>query len=467
VSDDEATTRVVTPQPGFQESFLSSKADIVIGGGSAGCGKSFAALMEALRWVHVPNFFAVYFRRTTVQIRNPGGLLDASRKLYPEAGGVLRADVMEWSWETDARVKLAHLEHENTVEEWQGTEVPLFVFDELPHFTERMFFYMLSRNRSTCGVKPYMMATANPTDPDHWVAKLIAWWIDQETGLPIPERAGKLRWFVRINDELVWGDTPEDVLSKCPSAKVQNVKSLTFIPGKLHENKELLRIDPGYEGNLQAMTRVERARLLDGNWKVRKSSGSYFRSSDVRILDTAPTDFDAITRRWDLAASEPTEAYADPDWTCGVKMGRRRNGRFVVLHVELARKRANEVREMIKRVADNDGPECSVGITQDPAQAGKEQAESYVLDLAGHDVYVEKETGDKETRAEPCAAQWQHQNIDVVRGPWNDAFFAQLEAFPTKGVHDDAVDALSGAFRKLLVRPGMWDLLRSEAGQEG
>jgi predicted phage terminase large subunit-like protein len=170
----------------------------------------------------------------------------------------------------------------------------------------------------------------------------------------------------------------------------------------------------------------------------------------VKIIDIMPTDLDVVTRRWDLAASEPTEAYPDPDWTCGVKMGRHKSGRFVVLHVELVRKRANEVRELIKRTAEQDGPTCSIGITQDPAQAGKDQAESYVLELAGYEVYTEKETGDKATRAEPCAAQWQHQNIDVVKGAWNDAFFDMLEAFPDSKVHDDPVDAMAGAFRKCL-----------------
>jgi predicted phage terminase large subunit-like protein len=356
---------------------------------------------------------------------------------------------LEYRWESGAKIKMAHLEHESNVHDWQGAQVPLFLFDELTHFTSHMFWYMLSRNRSTCGVRPYIRASCNP-DADSWVAELIAWWINQETGFAIPERAGVLRYFARIGDQIIWGDAREDVMRLCPGVADVDVKSLTFIPGRLDENKILLQVDPGYRGNLMAMTRVERARLLDGNWKVRKSAGSYFRRSDVRILDVAPTNLAVITRRWDLAASEPTEAYANPDYTCGVKLGRYPNGRFVVLHAELQRIRANDVRELIKRMAAADGKRCSIGVPQDPAQAGKDQAESYVRDLAGFVVYAEKESGSKEVRAEPCAAQWQHQNIDVVKGEWNDAFFSQLEAFPDPKVHDDAVDALSGAFHRLV-----------------
>lgn len=447
----EAEARVIRAQPGYQEKALACSADIMIGGGGAGGGKTFGELLEPLYHTHVPGFYAVFLRRTTKQIRNPGGLWDEAREVYPLAGGTPFDEPLEYRWESGAKIKMAHLEHESNVLDWQGAQVCLFLFDELTHFTEHMFWYMLSRNRSTCGVRPYIRATCNP-DADSWVAKLIAWWIDQETGYAIPERDGALRYFVRTGDELIWGDSREDVLVKCPGSNAADVKSLTFIEGKLEDNKELLRKDPAYLGNLKALTRVERGRLLDRNWKIRKSAGSYFQRSDVRMLDHAPPESElvAVTRRWDLAASEPTDGYPDPDWTYGVKLGRYKDGRFVVLHAEGTRKRANEVRELIKRLAVADGARCSVGIPEDPAQAGKDQAQSYLSFLAGHKVYAEKETGDKETRAEPCAAQWQHGIIDVVRGAWNDQFFSQLEGFPSKEVHDDAVDALSGAFRRLI-----------------
>ena len=84
-----------------------------------------------------------------------------------------------------------------SVYDWQGAQITLICFDELTHFSAHQFFYMVSRNRSTCGVRPYIRATCNP-DADSWVADLLAWWIDQETGLPIRERAGVVRYYIRI-----------------------------------------------------------------------------------------------------------------------------------------------------------------------------------------------------------------------------------------------------------------------------
>ena len=164
-------------------------------------------------------------------------------------------------------------------------------------------------------------------------------------------------------------------------------------------------------------------------------------------------------RSWDLAATEPSETNPNPDWTCGVKMGVTPDGRFVVTHVELARKRSDGVRQLVLRTAGHDTEEVTIRLPQDPAQAGVDQKDSYAKLLAGFTVVFERETGSKETRADPFAAQWQAGNVDVVIGDWNADFFAQLEGFPSKKVKDDAVDGVTGAFRQLLSRPTMWEVL--------
>ena len=170
--------------------------------------------MEPLRHVTTnPQFFAVFFRRSTVQIKNPGGLWDESMKLYPFAGGVPVSTIIEWRWRKGGKIKMGHLEYENSVLDWQGSQIPLIVFDELTHFSQQQFFYMLSRNRSMCGVKPYVRATCNP-DSESWVAEFIAWWIDQETGYPIAERGGVVRCFIRIQDKIVWADSRQELVDE-------------------------------------------------------------------------------------------------------------------------------------------------------------------------------------------------------------------------------------------------------------
>lgn len=61
-----------------------------------------------------------------------------------------------------------------------------------------------------CGVKPYHRATCNP-DADSWVANFISWWIDQDSGYPIEERCGKIRWFIRRDEKVYWADRKQDL----------------------------------------------------------------------------------------------------------------------------------------------------------------------------------------------------------------------------------------------------------------
>lgn len=445
-------------------------ADIAIYGGAAGGGKSFALLMEALR--HTPRnkeFAAVFFRRNTTQVRNPGGLWDESMKLFPWAGGVPIRHSLEWNWPDGGKVKMAHIEHESTVLDWQGAQIPLIGFDELTHFTQTQFFYMVSRNRSTCGVRPYIRATTNP-DADSWVAAFIAWWIDQQTGYPIPERAGKVRWFIRLNDVIIWADSPQELREKygrpdLPDDHEDQVmpKSVTFIPARLSDNKILMKADPGYLANLKAMSTVERERLLGGNWKIKPAAGLYFKRSDATLVDTIPTDVVSWVRRWDLAATEVSESNPDPDWTAGVLMGRTASGRYIIADVVHMRKRSDDVRKAVKRTAENDAQRFGQGkvkiwIPQDPGQAGVTQVDDYTKHLSGYSVRSIRETGDKVTRADPFAAQWQANNVDVLRAPWNDTFFGELEAFPSTA-HDDQVDAASGAFHALTKSKSMLEAL--------
>jgi predicted phage terminase large subunit-like protein len=433
----------IRPQPGAQERFLACPADIAIYGGAAGGGKSFGLLLEPLRHIANKEFGGVIFRRTSPQITNEGALWDEAGKLYPLVGGDARVGSLEYHFPTQACISFRHLQHETTIYDWQGAQVPFIGFDELTHFTKGQFFYLLSRNRSTCGVKPYIRATCNP-DADSWVAEFIAWWIDQETGLPVPERAGVVRYLIRVNDAIVWGDSPE-ALRAAHGEKVEP-KSATFIPAKLSDNPALLAADPGYLANLMALSLVERERLLGGNWKIRPAAGLYFKRQWCKVIDAAP----AIARRvryWDLAATEKTENN-DPDFTESIRLSVDPSGIYYVEDHRALRESPHGVEEAIKNTASADGTSIEIGIPQDPAQAGKAQAEYLIRKLSGYTARARIERGDKVTRFGPFSAQCEAGNVRFVRGRWNTAVFDNLEAFP-EAAHDDTADACSGAFSML------------------
>ena len=154
----------IAAQPGPQTEFLRSPADICIYGGAAGGGKTVGLILEPLRYAtRVANFTAVFFRRSTPQITNPGGLWDESQNFYPRLGGIPHVGMREWRWPRGGRIKFSHLQFDSTVYDWQGAQIALICFDELTHFTAHQFFYMVSRNRSTCGLRPIFAPPATPT----------------------------------------------------------------------------------------------------------------------------------------------------------------------------------------------------------------------------------------------------------------------------------------------------------------
>lgn len=445
--------RILRPQAGQQEKFFASPADIVIYGGAAGGGKSYALLLEAMRHVRVKDFGAVIFRKTYPEIESKGGLWDTSLAVYDGTGAIARESDKQWVWPNNVDVKFSHMQYDKDVLTWKGSQIPYIGFDELTAFSEYQFFYMMSRNRSLCGVRPYIRATTNP-DPDSWVAEFLAWWIDQTTGFPIPERDGCVRYFVRQNGKMLWGNTAEELpQEKTPDGIVIPAKSVAFVRSNIYDNPILLKADPSYLGNLTSLPKVEREQLLDGNWKVRRTQGSYFRRHHARIIETLPLDgIVDIVRGWDRAATEVSELNKNPDWTAGVKIIKYKTGRYVIADVRRDRCRPFGVQQLMVHTAMMDQRNCSIAIAQDPGSAGVGEKDDTIRVLAGYVVHAATQTGPKHLRWLPLSTQWENGNVDVLRGPWNDDFFIELESLgpnPDMYEHDDQADAAATSFARL------------------
>lgn len=174
--------------------------------------------------------------------------------------------------------------------------------------------------------------------------------------------------------------------------------------------------------------------------------GGMFKRRWFEIVAAAPAGGRKV-RKWDLAGTVE-EAGKDPDWTVGTLMSRDAAGFFWIENIIRFRGSPHEVEQAIINTAKADGTSVTVGLSQDPGQAGKFQVRHLISKLAGFNVKSEPETGSKEVRATPFAAQCEAGNVKVVKGDWNDAFFDEAEAFPN-AAHDDQVDAGAGAFALL------------------
>jgi phage terminase large subunit-like protein len=448
------------PQSGPQRLFMETTADIAIYGGSAYSGKSFCLLLAYGQQAKNPDFQGVIFRRTSPQITNEGGLFDTAGKLYLSVGATPHLTTHEYRFLSGATVRFAHLQHEKTKYDWQGSQLDWLSYDELTHFTKGQFFYLLSRVRSPSGIPTKIRATTNP-DAESWVAELIAWWIDPE-GYPNLERAGVIRWFVRLDGDLVWGDSWEDLHDRYPdqvskpgnylSTKASPL-SFTFIPASIYDNPMGLQADPTYLAKLNALHPVERDRLLKGNWLVKFSAGKVFSRAWFAI--TPPEEIARSTqscRYWDIAATAAENAEDSHYYTAGTKM-QRAGARYTVLHSLWEQVGPSEVEGLILRTAQADGKSVRIRYELEGGAEAKIWADRFRTKLRslGFNADWRSPRGDKLTRAIPYATAAYEGNVDLQQGTWNEKYLDCCVSFDgsRKPLVNDVIDSSTGAFTEL------------------
>lgn len=411
--------------------------------------------MEPLYHITNPKFEAIIFRRFFKSIVLPGGLYQRSLEMYPQLGARYNKQGLVWEFPSGAHVRFAYLQYDSDVEKYKSSEMAVILFDEVTELTKYQFFYMFSRNRSVSGVAPYIRAYCNP-DADSWAKTLLAPWVDDTWPARDRAESGEVRYFIHRDDVIQWvGPDHTDARGR-PDAI-----SLTFVAASLYDNLVLMRTNPEYEAMLDALPELERQRLKYGDWNIRPG-GKMFKREWFPAVEGAPDDIVRRVRFWDKAATAKREGGRgggrggrgnDPDYTASVLMGRRPKGaapRYVILDATWHQVDPADVELLIRNTASQDGLATSVRWEQEGGASGKQDSYNFATRiLEGFDADGIPASGSKVLRARPLATQAKFGNVAMVRGPWNEGFLNFLVAFPSELVHDDPVDACSGAFNFL------------------
>lgn len=245
---------IFRPNTGPQTDFLAASETDVLYGGAAGGGKSYAMLVDPLRFAHRAAHRALILRRSMPELRE---LIDKSRELYPKAFPGCKYKEVEklWNFPSGAKIEFGFLERDADVYRYQGQAYSWIGFDEITHqATEFSWNYLASRLRTTDPeIIPYMRCTANPGGVGaHWVKKR---YID-----PSP---------------------PYE------SFKGADGLSRKFIPARLDDNPYLAN-DGRYEQMLKALPPTQRRQLLEGDWEV--AEGAAFTEFDRNLHVIEPFD---------------------------------------------------------------------------------------------------------------------------------------------------------------------------------
>ena len=249
---DKGSHVVFHANEGPQTEFLAADEKDVLYGGAAGGGKSYAMLVDPLRYAHKKAHRALILRRSMPELREH---IDKSRELYPQAfpGCKFREVEKVWNFPSGAKIEFGFLERDADVYRYQGQAYSWIGFDEITHLpTEFGWNYLASRLRTTDPeIKTYLRCTANPGGVGaQWVKKR---YVDSNSP----------------NESFI-GD---DGLTR------------KFIPARLTDNPYLAK-DGVYEQMLMSLPPVQRKQLLEGNWDV--NEGAAFTEFDPDVHIVAP-----------------------------------------------------------------------------------------------------------------------------------------------------------------------------------
>lgn len=391
-----------------QQVFLRTNAMEALFGGAAGGGKSSALLMAALQYVDVPGYSALLFRRTLQDLTLPGALMDRFREwIAPYDDVRWNANTYTATFPSGARISFGYLNNKDDYLRYKGVEVQFIGMDEVTEIRESDYRYLFSRlRRPSSGplsqVPLRMRCASNPAP--NWVRQRF---------LVEGKEYGRI-----------------------------------FVPSKLTDNPG---IDPeSYRRALSELDPIERKRLEEGDWWV-TSLGSMFQRQDFVVVDPFDvpefsTSSARVVRFWDMAATEPSYANPDPDWTVGTLMMFDK-GIAWVMDVKRLRAKGEAVERMIAQTAAEDGPTVSIRVEQEPGSAGKNLLDQYARYIVpGYDFMGVRATGDKQTRARPFAAAVANGNVRVMSASWLTEWLDEMSSFPEACNHDDQVDSAVGAY---------------------
>ena len=233
-----------------QAAFIQSDAFETLFGGAAGGGKSHGHLLDALRFAVVyPGSRQLMLRRTMPELER--SLVPASLRLYPQSIASYKVSDHLWQFVNGSALEFGYCDAESDVTKYQSAEYDVIRFDELTHFTESQFTYLLSRVRGTNGFPKQVKSTTNPGGVGHqWVKTR---YIDPAPSDTVAEYDGGTR---------------------------------IFLPARLSDNPFLQRADKGYEKRLRLLSPHDRKALLDGVWEL--NEGQYFSEFSVPLHVTPP-----------------------------------------------------------------------------------------------------------------------------------------------------------------------------------
>jgi predicted phage terminase large subunit-like protein len=396
--------------------FLALDVEEALFGGAAGGGKSEALLMAALQYVEDSDYSALLIRRTYKDLTLPGALMDRAHEWLEVTDAHWNNVDKVWTFPSGATLTFGHIQHSRDKYQYQGAEFQFIGFDELTQFNYEDYSYLHSRLRrlkdSTIPIR--MRAASNPGGIGH-------------------------EW---VKERFILGDKP-------------------FISSKYTDNPYMDTASYGH--SLDKLDNITRLQLKLGDWDAVPEGKIFMREWFTRNLyHDINEEMECVMRFWDLAATreEDPNKKAGADWTVGALLVKGESERVYLEDITRFRLDPGEAEDKIIETCVDDANRYGrdyykVRVEQEGGASAKYVINNFSKKLAGYNFdgsYIPRRS--KVDRARAFVGFIKHGNFKIKDNSvcFND-FVDEMASFPTKGVHDDQVDALTGGLNELLEVP--------------
>lgn len=410
-----------------QAQLLTATEDEVLYGGSVRGGKSEGLLMMACQYKQQPDSHTLVVRRNRASLTNAGALIERSHDYLGGTDAKWNGSTFKWTFPNRSSITFGYLDDQKAVEQYLSAAYTDILFEEVTDITEALFAQLIARNskRVDNPLPLRVVATCNPPE-----SRQGEWIRDRFVRSMDAQGVAQANTFNVVDDE-----TGTTVTRR-------------MIPAGLIDNPHEDRV--AYSRRLASVDRLTRARML-GSW-TQAREGKMLEADAIELADGPQHGPHVVrVRAWDFAASKPTSKYPDPDFTVGALMSiDTQLGSMRIEDVIYLRDTPAAVKKRVIETAQHDGIETMVRWWQDPAQAGKSQSWDYATALARWDARGIPARTNKVTNFSPFAAAAGNGRVSCVQAEWTADYLGSLLSFPTKGVHDDDVDATSLAYAVLV-----------------
>ncbi len=244
-----------------QRAFIGATEDEVLFGGAAGGGKSYGQIVDALLFaLKYPGSKQLILRRTFAELDK--SLIRTALSLYPREIFTLNSSSHVGRFKNGSCIDFGYCASENDVYQYQSAEYDVIRFDELTHFTQGQYIYLISRVRGANSFPKQIKSSTNPGGVGHT-------WVKERFVDPAPPNTS--------------------------FAGTQGMKRI-FIPSFVDDNKFLMSADPNYKQRLLALPEHERRALLEGDWDI--FEGQYFDEFNRDLHVCLPFDIPKEWRRY-------------------------------------------------------------------------------------------------------------------------------------------------------------------------